>query len=153
MSRMTTLARCFKMLARNSSNDRTARTDRNELSSEAARDCAISGLLWRRTTLDFIFPSESSPSAVLQAASASKSENGAHVNLRRRLRQPFYLRPGAFSARDSNGSAWSLPFCFSRISTLPSAASNSLRQEAESCMPSSNKVKDFSSGTSPFSNS
>src|SRR5258705_3082600 len=53
----------------------------------------------------------------------------------------------------SNGSAWILPFCFRRISTLPSASSNSLRQEAESCMPSSNRVSDFSSGTSPCSSS
>jgi hypothetical protein len=32
----------------------------------------------------------------------------------------------------SNGSAWSFPFCFKSISTLPSASSNSLRQLFES---------------------
>src|SRR5882724_2543309 len=53
----------------------------------------------------------------------------------------------------SKASVWSFPFCFSRISTLPSASSNSLRQAAESCIPSSNSVRDFSRGTSPFSSS
>src|ERR1700685_4390107 len=67
-------------------------------------------------------------------------------------REQRYLR-NAFSVGGSNGSAWSLPFCFSRISTFPSASSSCLRQVAESCMPSSNRVRDFSSGTSPFSSS
>src|SRR5215472_3601177 len=64
-----------------------------------------------------------------------------------------YFRPGAFSAWGSNGSAWSLPFCLSKISTLPSASSSSLRQAEDSCIPSSKRVNDFSRGTSPFSNS
>src|SRR5438105_15521031 len=84
MSRMTTLARCFRMLVRNSSIDRTACTERNELSNELVRDWATTGSTWRTTTLDFIFPSECSPSAVSQAASAQNSDNGADVNLRRR---------------------------------------------------------------------
>src|SRR5208282_4118692 len=64
----------------------------------------------------------------------------------------YYLR-NAFSAGGSNGSVWSFPFCFNRISTFPSASSSCLRQVAESCMPSSNSVSDFSRGTSPFSSS
>src|SRR5512140_1009139 len=32
------------------------------------------------------------------------------------------------SPEGAKGSAWSFPFCFSRISTLPSASSSSLRQ-------------------------
>src|SRR5438105_1270826 len=64
-----------------------------------------------------------------------------------------YFRSGAFSDGGSKGSAWSFPFCFSKISTLPSASSNCLRHVAESCMPSSNSVKDLSKGTSAFSSS
>ena len=63
-----------------------------------------------------------------------------------------YFR-NALSVGGSNGSVWSFPFCFNRISTFPSASSNCLRQVAESCMPSSKSVRDFSSGTSPFSSS
>src|SRR5258708_22461409 len=47
----------------------------------------------------------------------------------------------------------SFPFCFKRISTLPSASSNSLLQEVESCTPSSKSFNAFSSGTLPFSSS
>src|SRR5277367_3174254 len=64
----------------------------------------------------------------------------------------LYLR-NAFSAGGSNGSACSFPFCFNRISTLPSASSSCFLQVAESCMPSSKSVSDFSRGTSPFSSS
>src|SRR5437588_2480899 len=60
---------------------------------------------------------------------------------------------GAFSVRGSNGSGWSLPLFLSRISTFPSACSSSLRQEFESSIPSSNKVRDFCRGTSPLSSS
>src|ERR1035438_3979597 len=63
-----------------------------------------------------------------------------------------YLRK-TFSAGGSKGSVCSCPFCLSRISTFPSASSSCFRQVAESCMPSSNSVRDFSSGTSPFSSS
>src|ERR1700731_2989145 len=65
----------------------------------------------------------------------------------------FYLFPAALSVKGSNDSAWSFPFCFSRISTLPSACSSSFRQVAESCMPSSKSVRDLSKGISPFSSS
>src|SRR6266852_9165832 len=106
-SKMITRARCFEILARNSSIDRTAWTERNELSNEAARDCAISGLPWRRTTLDFIFPLNFHRRRCFRLRPLHTNDNGADVNLRRRWRQPFYLRLGAFSARDSNGSAWS----------------------------------------------
>ena len=71
------------------------------------------------------------------------------IPIRARLR---YLR-NAFSAGGSNDSVWSFPFCFSRISTFPSASSSCFRQVAESCMPSSKSVRDFSRGTSPFSSS
>src|SRR5258708_13322360 len=47
----------------------------------------------------------------------------------------------------------SFPFCFRRISTLPSASSNSLRQEVESCTPSSKSFNACSSGALPFSSS
>jgi hypothetical protein len=67
-------------------------------------------------------------------------------------REQRYLR-NAFSVGGSNGSVWSFPFCFNRISTFPSASSSCFRQVAESCMPSSNSVRDLSSGTSPFSSS
>src|SRR5579862_4349598 len=64
-----------------------------------------------------------------------------------------HRRAADLSAIGSNGSAWSFPFFFSRISTFPSACSSSLRQAEESCIPSSKRVRDFSKGTSPFSSS
>src|ERR1044071_5339102 len=42
----------------------------------------------------------------------------------------------ARSAEGSKGSGWNLPFCLRRISTLPSAASSSCRQEFDSFTPS-----------------
>src|ERR1700739_664519 len=75
-----------------------------------------------------------------------------HRRLENSERGRRYLRD-AFSAGGSNGSVWSFPFCFNRISTFPSASSSCCLQLAESCMPSSNSVRDFSRGTSPFSNS
>src|SRR6516162_4839355 len=53
----------------------------------------------------------------------------------------------------SKGSGCSLPFRFSRISTLPSACSSSLRHEPESFMPSSKSSNARSNATSPFSSS
>src|SRR6185369_8025043 len=55
------------------------------------------------------------------------------------------------SSLASNGCACSFAPCFIKISTLPSACSNSPRQEFESFMPSSNNASDCSSGKSPFS--
>src|SRR6266852_1132113 len=81
------------------------------------------------------------------------SRKGQNQKRRTRVSDPHtggcYLRDGS----GSKASAFILPFCFSRISTLPSASSSSLRQAAESCIPSSNSVRDFSKGTSPFSSS
>jgi hypothetical protein len=65
----------------------------------------------------------------------------------------IYRRAGDFSVSASNGSACSFPFLFSRISTFPSACSSSVRQADESCIPSSNSVREVSKGTSPFSSS
>src|SRR5689334_13010713 len=53
----------------------------------------------------------------------------------------------------SKGSGCNLPFCLRRISTLPSASSNSLRQDEESCIPSSKSFNACSRGTFPFSSS
>src|SRR5258708_37619839 len=53
------------------------------------------------------------------------------ISKSRREKPTRYLRAGAFSITGSNGSAWSFPFFFSRISTLPSACSSSLRQADE----------------------
>src|SRR5438270_1141206 len=49
----------------------------------------------------------------------------------------------------SNGSGCSLLPCLIRISTLPSAASSSCRQEFDNCTPSSNSFNDCSSDRSP----
>ena len=60
--------------------------------------------------------------------------------------------PADFSSPSpSNGSGCSLPPCLVRISTFPSAASSSCRQEFERRTPSSNSCSDFSSGRSPRS--
>ena len=56
------------------------------------------------------------------------------------------------SVRASKGCAWSLPPCFIRISTFPSAASSSWRQALDSRTPSSNSLSDCSSDRSPRSN-
>src|SRR5450755_196792 len=69
------------------------------------------------------------------------------------FRSKGYRCAGDLSVNGSNGSAWSFPFFFNRISTLPSACSSSFRQAEDSCMPSSKRVRDFSRGTSPFSSS
>src|SRR5258705_9603637 len=76
------------------------------------------------------------------------------------MRSPFkpakQIRGGYFpvdlsSPKASNGCVWSLPPCFIRISTLPSAASSSCRQEFDRRTPSSKSFKDCSSDRSPFS--
>src|ERR1039458_2256182 len=56
-------------------------------------------------------------------------------------------------ARDSKATGCSLPSRFSRISTLPSASSSSLRQEPDNFMPSSKSSSARSRETSPFSSS
>src|SRR5207249_9010857 len=52
ISTITTSARFLAMLRRNSSTERTARTEWKELHNEATRDSEIRGSLWRRTTLE-----------------------------------------------------------------------------------------------------